>query len=95
MEVVFDHASPGIYRQNFLMAKRDGGWCTTIELSTLNTFLMEEHFTMETTTSIMAAMRPGEWTISIDLKYAYFRILRYFHTHYDELREYPFWIILT
>ena len=45
-----------------------------IDLSILNTYLEATKFKMEMS-SIMAALRHGEWTTSIDLKDAYFHLL--------------------
>lgn len=74
VEEVQDLDSPGFYSRLFLVPKRDGGWRPVIDLSNLNKFLETEAFKMETTASIIAALRPGEWTTSIDLKDAYFHI---------------------
>ena len=46
-----------------------------IDLSYLNEFLVIDIFKMETTSSIMAAMKQNDWTTSIDLIDAYFHIL--------------------
>ena len=74
IEEVGDTSSPGFYSRLFLVPKRDGGMRPVIDLSLLNRFLDATRFTMETPTSIMAAMRPREWTTSIDLKDAYFHV---------------------
>jgi len=74
VELVLDPESPGFYSRLFLVAKRGGGLRPVIDLSHLNGFLHVDHFRMETSTSIMAVMRPHEWTTSIDLQDAYFHI---------------------
>ena len=74
IEPVEDDCSPGFYSRLFLVPKRDGGQRPVIDLSRLNTYLEVDHFKMETPATIMAAMRQGDWTTSIDLKDAYFHI---------------------
>ena len=44
------------------------------DLSVLNRFVHTTKFRMETTTSVMAAIRQGDWMTSIDLKEAYFPV---------------------
>ena len=75
IKVVQDPSSPGFYSCFFLVDKKDGGYCPIIDLSVLNTHLEVTKFKMETTSSIMASLKQVEWTMSIDLKDAYFRIL--------------------
>ena len=72
--MVKDTSSPGFYSCLFLVDKRDGGSRSVIDLSILNTYLEPMKFKTETTSSIVAALRQGEWTMSIDLKDAYFHI---------------------
>ena len=74
IERVRDHSSPGFYSRLFLVAKRDGGWRPVIDLSHLNTYLEVPHFHMETPESITKALRPGDWTFSLDLKDAYLHV---------------------
>ena len=75
IEVVSDPGSPGFYSRLFLVPKKDGGCRPVIDLKALNQHLLVEKFKMETPASIAAAMRPGDWATSIDLKDAYFHIL--------------------
>ena len=74
VEIVDDPSTPGFYSRLFLVPKKDGGLRPVIDLKALNLHLRKESFKMETPASIAAAMRPGEWTTSIDLKDAYFHI---------------------
>ena len=74
VELVSNPASPGFYSRLFLVPKKTGGLRPVIDLSILNKFLHVPTFKMETTASIMAVMRPNEWTTSIDLQDAYFHI---------------------
>ena len=74
VEVVDDPLTPGFYSRLFLVPKKDGGWRPVIDLKALNLYLPKEGFKMETPASIAAAMRPGDWATSIDLKDAYFHI---------------------
>ena len=69
------HSSPGFYGRLFVVPKASGGWRPVLDLSSLNTFLVYNHFKMETASSIREAVRPGDWAISLDLRDAYFHIL--------------------
>ena len=60
IEVVKDPSSLGFYSLLFLVDKRDRGFRPVIDLSLLNTHLGATKFKMETMSSIMAALRPGE-----------------------------------
>ena len=69
-----DRAGPGFYNHFFLVAKKSGGWRPILNLTGLNRFIRQSTFRMETPRNVLAAVRPGEWLISIDLKDAYFHI---------------------
>lgn len=75
VQVVLNHESPGFYGRLFVVPKASGGWRPVLDLSTLNAFLVQKHFRMETASSIRDSMRPGDWAISVDLKDAYFHLL--------------------
>ena len=67
--------SPGFYGRLFCVPKASGGYRPVLDLSPLNVFLKKIHFRMETVSSIRAAIRPGDWATSIDLRDAYFHVL--------------------
>jgi len=58
----------------FLVPKKGGKWRPVIDLKALNRTIDIPSFRMETPESIRALMRPGDWTVSIDLSDAYFHI---------------------
>ena len=68
VEAVNDQSSARFYSRLFLVPKKVGGSSPVIEFSMLHKNLESLSFKMETTPSIMAALRQGEWTISIDLR---------------------------
>ena len=67
--------TPGFYSRIFLVPKKNNQWRPVIDLSLLNRFIPKEHFQMETAASVKAAIRPGDWAVSIDLSDAYFHIM--------------------
>lgn len=69
-----DPVGPGFYSNLFLVPKKTGGWRPVINLSRLNLFLVVPHFKMESTRSVTAAVRTGDWAMSLDLSDAYFHI---------------------
>ena len=66
--------NPGFYSRLSLVSKATGGWRPVIDLSRLNQFLVIPTFKMESTSTITRAVRPRDWTVSIDLKDAYFHV---------------------
>ena len=58
----------------FLVPKRSGKLRLILNLKRINTFIASTHFRMETLSSILPALRPGDWTVSIDLKDAYHHV---------------------
>ena len=58
-----------------MVPKASGGWRPVLDLSTLNAFLRNLPFRMETPASLRDAMHPGDWAASIDLRDAYFHLL--------------------
>ena len=66
--------SPGFYSLMFVVPKVTGGWRPIIDLSTLNDFISKKKFRMETPATALQFLRQGDWTISLDLKDAYFQV---------------------
>ena len=73
LEVV-ENPSPGFYSRIFLVEKASGGWRPIIDLSPLNSFVLQTKFKMETIASVMTSVREGDFMASLDLKDAYFQI---------------------
>ena len=71
LEIVPD-PGPGFYSRLFLVEKATGGWRPVIDLSTLNTFIRQTPFKMETVASVLNAVRENNLLASLDLKDAYF-----------------------
>lgn len=69
-----DLMKPAFYSLLFLVPKSNGGFRPVIDVSRLNKFVDCPHFKMETVRSIKDAMRPDDWSISIDLSDAYLHI---------------------
>ena len=67
--------TPGFYGRIFVVPKSSGGWRPVLDLSTLNLFLENISFRMESPSSIRDSIHRGDWATSIDLKDAYFHIL--------------------
>lgn len=90
----------GFYSTFFTVPKKGGGIRPILNLKPLNVFLQKEHFKMETLRSIIQAMQPGDWAVSIDLKDAYLHIpvhvqhrkyLRFcIHNRHYQFRAMPF-----
>ncbi|XP_064111450.1 uncharacterized protein LOC135218938 [Macrobrachium nipponense] len=74
IEPVLELESPGFYNCLFLVPKASGGWRPVLDVSALNVFVEKTKFTMETTQSVLAAVRPGDWMVSLNLQDAYFHI---------------------
>ena len=75
IEPVADATSPGFYGRLFVVPKASGGWRPVLDLSALNRFVDCPHFLMESVASIRAAIRPGDFAVSVDLRDAYFHVL--------------------
>lgn len=67
--------SPGFYGHIFVAPKASGGWHPELDLSLFSRFLKRISFKIKTPLFIRAAVRPGDWATSIDLKDAYFHIV--------------------
>ena len=65
---------PSFYSRLFVTPKRSGEWRPIIDLSRLNKFLVVPHFKMETQHSIVAAMKIGAWSTSLDLQDAFLHV---------------------
>ena len=74
VEVIRDESSPGMYHRLFMRPKPDGTMRPIIDLSPLNKLVHNVSFKMETPASIRHALQPGEHTLQLDLKDAYFHI---------------------
>ena len=58
----------------FVVTKATGGWRPIIDLSTLNLDVDRTSFRMETSQTVLRAVRRNDWMVSIDLKDAYLQI---------------------
>ena len=74
VEIIRDESSPGMYHRLFMRPKPDGTMRPIIDLSPLNKLIHNVTFKMETPASIRRALQPGEHTLQLDLKDAYFHI---------------------
>ena len=66
--------SPGFYSRLFVVQKDSGAWRPIIDLSTLNGYIANSKFHMETPQTVLRAVRSGDWMISVDLQDAYFQV---------------------
>ena len=73
LEIIPD-PGPGFYSRLFLVEKATGGWRPVIDLSTLNTFIRQTPFKMETVASVLNAVQENDLLASLDLKDAYFQV---------------------
>ena len=64
----------GFFSHYFLAPKKDGSWRPILDLKRLNLYIRCEKFRMETLTSVLQAVQPGDWMISLDLKDAYLHV---------------------
>ena len=62
------------YASMFLVPKPNGTYQPILNISNLNLYIDCPHFKMETVQSLCTAVRPSDWTISIDLKDAYLHV---------------------
>ena len=67
--------TPGFFSRMFVVTKALGGWRAIIDLSTLNLNVDQTPFRMETSQTVLRAVRRDDWMVSIDLKDAYLQIL--------------------
>ena len=66
--------TPGFFSRMFVVTKATGGWRLIIDLSTLNLSVDWTSFRMETSQTVLRAVRRNDWMVSIDLKDAYLQI---------------------
>ena len=66
-----DQVGQGFYSTFFLVYKNDGGFRPILNLRILNSYLKVPHFKMETLRSIVQAIDPKDWALSLDLRDTY------------------------
>ena len=66
--------TPDFFSRMFVVTKATGGWRPIIDLSTLNLDVDRTPFRMETSQTVLRAVRRNDWMVSIDLKDAYLQI---------------------
>ena len=66
----------GFYSNVFLVRKASGGWRSVIDLKSLNAHIFAPHFRMFTTSSVLSAVRKGDYAFKIDLQDAYFQYIQ-------------------
>ena len=72
---VVSPSSPGFYSHIFVVPKpTPGKWRLVINLRELNEHLVVPHFKMETVSSLLASILPGQWAFSLDLTDAYLHV---------------------
>lgn len=64
----------GFHSRVFLVPKKSGSYRLVIDLSTLNTYLAEVTFTMDTMAHVRKTAKAGMWATSLDLSDAYHHI---------------------
>ena len=69
-----DLVRSGTYSTYFLVPKKDGGIRPILNLKKFNLNMKPKRFKMETLQSVLAALRPGLWLASLDLKDAYLHV---------------------
>ena len=76
IEVVPQPMTAGYYARMFVVPKGDRAleWRPIIDLTRLNRHIDTTTFKMETPRSVMQAVRPGDYFISLDLQDAYFQV---------------------
>ena len=68
--------TPGFYSRLFVVQKDSGAWRPIIDLSTLNMYVAESRFHMETPQSVLRSIRRGDWMISVSPWTSWMRICR-------------------
>ena len=67
-------ASDGFFSPNFVVPRKDGGWRSVVNLKSLNQFIQNHHFKMESTASLRDIIQRGDFMGRLDLKDAYLTI---------------------
>ena len=75
IERVTNVTSLGYYNRLFLVPNKTGDLRPVFDLSSLNSHMVVLHCKMEAQGSVRSAIRSQEWTISIDIRDAYFHVL--------------------
>jgi ribonuclease HI len=73
-KIPVEQENAGFYSTFFVVPKKTGDLRPILNLKPLNKFLRKAHFKMETLQSIIKAVQPGDWMVSLDLKDAYLHI---------------------
>lgn len=63
-----------LYSTCFLITKKDGGFCSILDLWDLNRYLKVFLFHMLTMAEMISRVQPGDWFTSINLKDDYFHL---------------------
>ena len=66
--------SPSFYSRLLVVWKTSGSWRPVIDLSSLNGFVLQTLFKMETSQPVLQPIQRGDWMVSIDLKDAYLQV---------------------
>ena len=61
----------GFYSTYYLVPRKDGDIHPILKLKRFNANIRSKHFRMETLLSVLAALHPGLWLASLDLKDTY------------------------
>ena len=72
--------TPGFYSNTFMVRKAAGGWRPVIDLKQLNHHIDAPHFHMHTISSVLSAVKKGDYAFKIDLQDAYFHALIHPHS---------------
>ena len=65
---------PAFYNRLFVVPKATGGWRPVLDVSRLNKFVDLTSFSMESSRSVLNAIRQGDFLLTTDMKDGYFHI---------------------
>lgn len=68
------HNSSGFFSPIFVVPKKDGGCCPVINLRRLNSFILVQHFKMESIFNLSGTLRKGDYMVKLDLKDTYLTV---------------------